>query len=234
MNAYYVFAIGKAEEMRLPHKTAVALSAVQAGELVAFVSQVPLSEFSEEALRERVQDPVWLERMVLLHQTVMNALLAEQSILPLRFGTIYHDETRVQQWLAEQQQAYLAKLAQVTGCREWGVKLYANSALVAAHVTGANERIATLNAQIASKAAGAAYLLQKQRDRLLATEIEAMCDRFAQHCHTTLSESIRASQINALSPASDATEIALSNIAYLSTSTAGHTSAPAGAHYASN
>ena len=60
------------------------------------------------------------------HEQVVEAVMAQTTILPVRFGTILTDETRVQQLLVEHQASFHADLARLTGRVEMGLRVLWN------------------------------------------------------------------------------------------------------------
>jgi hypothetical protein len=130
---------------------------VVAGDLMAVVSecQGPEVVASEDAL--------WI------HETVVEQLMAEGTVLPLRFGTVLPDDAAVRSMLATDHDELLDGLQRVRDAVE-----------VAVHVTWEPE-------QDASDPSGTAYLV----DRLGRTR-RAM--EFAERMDTVLAELARASK----------------------------------------
>ncbi|RSS72847.1 gas vesicle protein, partial [Streptomyces sp. WAC05292] len=62
------------------------------GPAAAFaVSDVPRSEWDEEALKVRFEDLAWLEETARAHHRVIEELAAHTTVLPLRLATLYAD-----------------------------------------------------------------------------------------------------------------------------------------------
>jgi len=57
------------------------------------------------------------------HEAVVEALMADRTVLPVRFGTMFADETAVQVVLAEHYADLVADLVQVRGHVELGVRV---------------------------------------------------------------------------------------------------------------
>ncbi|KUM69403.1 GvpL/GvpF family gas vesicle protein [Streptomyces curacoi] len=98
---------------------------VRSGPVAAAVSAVPGEEFSEAALRARLEDLAWLESTARAHHLVIETLAARTTVLPLRLATVYLDESRVERMLGERQEAFAALLDRFDDHVEWGVKVYA-------------------------------------------------------------------------------------------------------------
>ncbi|MEJ8669420.1 MULTISPECIES: GvpL/GvpF family gas vesicle protein [unclassified Streptomyces] len=98
---------------------------VGSGALAAAVSEVPAEEFSESALKSRLEDLDWLESTARAHHLVIETLAARITVLPLRLATVYLDGSRVEQMLSERQEAFAELLDRFDAHLEWGVKVYA-------------------------------------------------------------------------------------------------------------
>jgi hypothetical protein len=101
---------------------------VEDGDLAAVVEAVPLSEFGEDALPERLNDRGWLEQHVQAHQGVLQGVLAAAAVVPFRFGTIYRRQDDVRAMLRERRKELVASLERVAGKVELGVKAWAQPA----------------------------------------------------------------------------------------------------------
>jgi hypothetical protein len=126
-NAIWAYAVAaQISPDRLAGLTGVAgqpIRAVPDAGLAAAVSTVSLAEFGEQPLRHRLEDLDWLAATARAHHQVIEALPA--PVVPLRLATIYRDDGKVADLLAERQADFAAALDQLTGRAEWGVKVFA-------------------------------------------------------------------------------------------------------------
>jgi hypothetical protein len=160
---------------------------VEHGSLGAIVSEVPLDEFGEEALPERLNDRGWLERNARAHEDVLQDFAASTAVVPLRFGTIYRDRTAVTALLTERADAFAASLEHVRGRAELGVKAWTDRGAPAARATAAAELPATgrsyleerLQEREAAAHAGAKRfeIVQAAHERLLALAVDGVVNR---------------------------------------------------------
>lgn len=88
------------------------------------ISRVSRRDFNESALKNHFEDLDWLEDVARAHHDVVQALSAHTTVLPLRMATVYQDDARAGQALAEQHDAFAGRLAQLTAHTEFGVKIY--------------------------------------------------------------------------------------------------------------
>ncbi|MGW1538828.1 GvpL/GvpF family gas vesicle protein [Streptomyces sp. NPDC002309] len=108
---------------------------VHHGQLAAAVSPVPGEDFSEAALKAHLEDLDWLENVARAHHHVVEALGTHGTVLPLRLATVYLDDTRVRDMLAERELTLTALLDRLADHVEWGVKVYADTSSPAAAPT---------------------------------------------------------------------------------------------------
>ncbi|MEU6273361.1 GvpL/GvpF family gas vesicle protein [Streptomyces populi] len=94
------------------------------GDLVAVVGSVPEREFAAEPLRRRLEDVHWLEATARAHQSVIDALTAVTSPLPLRLATVLRDDSGVRVMMDERREDFLRTLDRLDGRVEWDVKVY--------------------------------------------------------------------------------------------------------------
>jgi Gas vesicle synthesis protein GvpL/GvpF len=102
------------------------VGALEQDGLAAIVSRVPLSEFGEEPLRERLSDMEWLERTARRHEQVQEQMTRTGTPIPMRLCTIYRDESGVRSMLVREGPALREALDQLRGKAEWGVKAFAD------------------------------------------------------------------------------------------------------------
>ncbi|WP_312018760.1 GvpL/GvpF family gas vesicle protein [Streptomyces sp. I05A-00742] len=92
----------------------------------ALVGRVPAEDFEEGALRERLEDLAWLERVARGHQRVVEAAVSLfPCALPLRLATVYRDEDGLRRMLTAGRTAFGTALDRLEGRLEWGVTVYA-------------------------------------------------------------------------------------------------------------
>jgi len=93
--------------------------------VAAVVSRVPLEDFEEERLRERLADMGWVERTARRHEAVLDSIGARTTLIPMRLCTVYRSESGVIEMLAREAKALEEALIHLQGKQEWGVKVFA-------------------------------------------------------------------------------------------------------------
>lgn len=146
--------------------------------VAAIVSAVPLAEFEEEALEQRLRDPAWLEEKVRAHDRVLGAAVGRVTVLPLRFGAIYRGEDHVRTMLAEREEL-AADLVRLDGLVELGVKAFLDTAVL-------RDRLESARGADAAAGSGRAYMLRKRLERELDAELRAFAGTCADESHARL------------------------------------------------
>jgi hypothetical protein len=121
--ALYAYAdVGQASSLAADLPTELAV--IGDDEIAVVVERVSLEEFAEDALPANLNDRAWLEAKALRHEEVLQTLLGRAAVVPLRFGSIHHDDDDVRTFLDERRSDFLRALESVRGCVEMGVKAW--------------------------------------------------------------------------------------------------------------
>jgi hypothetical protein len=175
-----------------------AVTTLRHGTLAAVVSQVPLEEFGEESLRERLADMAWLERTARRHEEVLDTVREHATLIPMRLCSIYRTADGVKEMLEREAEAFEEALARLQGKSEWGVKVFAADSEV--DQAADPKPVATED----HEGAGAAYMqrrsAERERRKQLDREIEEACER--------IHERLRAVTVDGLTSAPQRPEVA--------------------------
>lgn len=156
------------------------------GDLAAVASQVPLSEFGEDALRESLNDVAWLEGTARAHERVLDDVRALTTVVPMRLCTIYRSEGSAAQMLARERAGFAEALARLKAKSEWGLKLFVDPSAAELAATETSGELARLDAEIRDASSGEAYMRRKQLDGLLRVEVDRLVDECAEDVHSRL------------------------------------------------
>jgi hypothetical protein len=167
--------------------------------LHAIASEVPLEEFGEDRIGERLADPVWLEAKVRAHEQVLETL-SGATVVPLRFGAVFLGEEPVRAMLRERSAQLRDALARVEGRREWGVKVLLDSDVLADWTASNDERAGVLAGEAKSASEGRAFFARKQLGRIVRDDAVARAALWAQEVHGRLTELAAAARTNPVQP----------------------------------
>jgi Gas vesicle synthesis protein GvpL/GvpF len=140
---------------------------IEAGGLAALVSRVPASEFHAEPLRENLNDLAWLERVARAHESVLEAVLAKATIVPLRLCTLYENADGVRRMLTQEQPALSAALGGLVGREEWGLKFFVDPSKLDEQARRTSDEAAELSKEVERQSGGGAYMLGRRLERHL-------------------------------------------------------------------
>ncbi|MGX1882980.1 GvpL/GvpF family gas vesicle protein [Streptomyces sp. NPDC055287] len=168
--AVYVYAItGADHSLRLDGITGVGeppekLRTVDGRSVVAVVSDAP------DGLKAKRRD-------VLAHQSVLERLMADGSVLPLRFGAMAPDDDAVHQVLDERADAYQERLSALDGCVEFHVKASCAEEPLLRDILLQSDEARRLNEDVRSGRGG--QDLQMALGELVAAEVQRRQEAFA-------------------------------------------------------
>jgi hypothetical protein len=145
------------------------------GSLVAAVSRVPAATFEEEPLNALLADLPRLAPLAVGHEAALAALVPNApALVPMTFGAVYRDPAGVEALLRERAADFRARLDRVRDRYEWGVTVSRDAARWRASAEALSPELQELAAEISQAGPGRAYLLGKQRERLLAAEADRL------------------------------------------------------------
>ena len=139
-------------------------------EIAAVASAVPLADYGEDALREKLSDPAWMATRVMRHELMVEHFAGQVTVVPLRFGTIYLSRASVERMLKERRTMLHSILDSLDGREEWGINLYVDRAHFREAIVDISPRLLEMRKQADTLSPGRAYMLRKKIDSLRDTE----------------------------------------------------------------
>jgi hypothetical protein len=91
-------------------------------DLAAVLSPVRRAELEGEQGEANLADIGWVGPRALRHQAVIEQAMAEATVLPLPFGTLFSSPTALERAMVEGRPRILAVLERLGGCEEWAVQ----------------------------------------------------------------------------------------------------------------
>lgn len=204
------------ERFPAPPGDGAPLQLLECGGLAAVVRPVLMADFAPAALQRRLRSASGMEAIVRSHNRVVEAIHAQQAILPARFGVVYADTRDIQSALRSVCDTLLPQLHRLEGCDEWALHLYANRAAVRERVVAGNPAIARLREEFVAARPGRAYFLERQlREELEGATRQALAT-LARNAFDRLTAVAIAAQVNPAGAAADsATEVEILRAAFL-------------------
>jgi len=161
---------------------------VTANDLAALSSMVPLADYGESALAEHLSDATWTAVRAMRHETVVEFVAKRVSVVPLRFGTIYLERSRIERMLNEKGRELAQIIERLRGHEEWGVNVYSDRATLLASITEVSPRLRELARQAEAASPGQSYLMHKKIEALRVDEARAALNEIVERVEQTLSE----------------------------------------------
>ncbi len=148
---------------------------VEAGGLVAAVSRVPAASFQEESLNALLAELPRVAPLAVRHEQAISSLLPlAPVVVPVSLGAVYRSAESVAELLDRRGEELRGLLAALAGKQEWGVKVFRESWRLLEAAEASSQELQRLADEAAQSSPGRAYLLRKQRERLLAGEADRL------------------------------------------------------------
>ncbi len=167
--------------------------------VAAIVSRVPLSDYGEEGLAERLNDATWTAVRAMRHEQVVEYFAKHISVVPLRFGTIYLDRAGIENMLRENGNDLSAIIHRLKGREEWGINVYCDRPVLLEKITEVSPRLREMAESAKQASPGQSYLMQKKIEALRVDEVKAEIERCANEIDERLKlESVDATKLRVL------------------------------------
>jgi hypothetical protein len=150
-----------------------AVRPVQRSSLVALVSSLNAAEYESDTVAERTADAEWLAPRAIAHDAVVTWASDRGAVVPFPMWVMFSDEHGVSAMLAERNDELSRVIQRLSGAREFGVRVFADRAALAAAAVRLDSRLAELETQAVAARPGEAYLLRRKLEaerKLLARD----------------------------------------------------------------
>ncbi len=145
---------------------------VRHGDLAAITSSIRGQDFDPDNANNRLGNEEWLKNVVLAHEGVAEAHMQLGPIVPCRFGIIFASPDALVEYMAENHDRLRDLLQNVTGCKEWGVKVFVSRPAARERALARSTELKPLRDKIAITPGGTRYLLERR----LASQLETIVD----------------------------------------------------------
>ncbi len=187
LEGFYVYCIGERDSLTRVFEDVLpaaiesdsVLELIAHEELGTVVSAVPLSDYGEDALQERLSDATWTAVRAMRHEKVVEHFARRASVVPLRFGTIYLERASVLQMLSERGSELLAIIKRLRGREEWGLNVYYLREKLLEKITTLSPVLREMGESAKSATPGQSYLIRKKIDAMREAEARKEIKRVA-------------------------------------------------------
>lgn len=157
-----------------------ALKTLIADDFYIIIKYVSESEFSEENFKKNLSDIQWVETNAREHIRVISLIMEHSTVIPFRFGTIYHSETSLKKFITDYSDSLIENFHHIDGKEEWAVKVYCDRKVLEEQIDELSEEAASLEKQIMESSPGKAFLLKRKKIDLTENEIDRLCKVYGQ------------------------------------------------------
>jgi len=177
----YVFCVTRTKPRHTDfEKLGIGIYPIYSQGTYAIVSKVSATEFSEDGLKKKLADMGWVEKNVRQHELIVEEIMKETPVLPLKFATVFQTEENVVNLLKKHGMEFKKIIADLENKEEWGLKIYCDLEKLKATLKTKDEMIRGKGQEIASAGKGKAYFLKKKRDKLLENTISRRISEYTQ------------------------------------------------------
>lgn len=157
-------------------------------DITAFVCDLPSVEYSEEMLKEKIeQDMKWLQDKAMHHHETLLFLQKHYTLLPMKFCTVYKSKDSCQKRIVDNKEKTLSSLQLLKKSEEWNIKVYAHTNHFKSYLLTYSETIQKKKEEINTLPPGRQFFERKKIERLIEEETEkeqlSLCD----HLHSEIS-----------------------------------------------
>ncbi|MDD5773130.1 MAG: GvpL/GvpF family gas vesicle protein [bacterium] len=155
-------------------------------ELEAVVSKVPLEEFASSKIQKSAREDLnWIKGKAVIHGRVIDEAMKMDgrflSLIPMRFGIIYKDETGLKASLEKNYDGIMGVLDKIRGKQEWGLKIFLeNKEIFRGNIRRKNTLIKIKEAQISSLPEGTAYFMEEELKDIISKEVSKELDNITE------------------------------------------------------
>ncbi len=165
---------------------------VDVGRLRAVVRREPLARYDTKAVEAAVKEPGWLETQLRTHESVLASVHEAGPVAPFRFGTIFKTEAELREALARAQAGLGARLEELRGTSEWGVKPWIDDEVLRRWFEENDCQARRERAEItAATEPGRRYLLERRLARRVAAEAAELALDRVHDAHAVLAAEAR-------------------------------------------
>lgn len=132
------------------------------GDIHAALSLVPLQEFGAGLLEQRIGDLEWVAPRVLIHERIIEEIMAAYPVMPVRFCTIFAATDRIEELLEIHQAGIIRFLSDTADKEEWGVKGYIKGDRLEEALKKGRPAVRAAGVEPGKASPGQAYLLRKK------------------------------------------------------------------------
>jgi hypothetical protein len=161
---------------------------------------VTMDEYSEENLKQNLNDVVWIELNAREHVEVISKVMEHSNIIPFKFGTIFSTEEKLNTFISDYSDSLKDNLNKCADHEEWSVKIYCNREVFKLQIEKLSSEVSELEKLIRNSSPGKAYILERKKSGLIESEIDKHSYIYGTNYYSLFLKLCEYSEINSLLP----------------------------------
>ncbi|MEI7485267.1 MAG: GvpL/GvpF family gas vesicle protein [Ignavibacteriota bacterium] len=161
---------------------------------------VTIDEYSEDNLKQNVNDVVWIEKNAREHVAVISKVMEHNNIIPFKFGTIFSTKEKLDTFISDYSASLADNLKKCEEHEEWSVKIYCNRETFKQQIETLSKEVSELETLIRSSSPGKAYILERKKSGLIETEIDKHSYIYGTNYYSLFLKLSEYSELNSLLP----------------------------------
>ncbi|MTH54773.1 gas vesicle protein GvpL [Bacillus mangrovi] len=158
----------------------------QFGRVTAVISELNPEEYSEEQIKEKVNEMEWLHEKAFHHHEMLMMLEKEYTLIPTKFCTIYSSLDSLKETVTQYENRMLDLFESLKGKEEWNVKIFSDDKQLRQSYGENNPTVMAKKEEIAQLPPGRQYFEKRKLDQLVDREMELEKNRLCEKIHEDL------------------------------------------------
>ncbi|UTR08791.1 GvpL/GvpF family gas vesicle protein [Evansella sp. LMS18] len=155
-------------------------------EVTAVACLVKHEDFAEEVLQKKVEDMKWLQEKAYHHHERMNTLHNTYTVIPLKFGTIYEDKSRLEETLAEHKENIHTVFHKLSSKEEWNIKIFTDKEAFIKEVKENSPEVTKKVQEIEGLSKGKQFFEKKKLKDFIEKQADKEIDKYCESIHEKL------------------------------------------------
>jgi hypothetical protein len=197
----YVYCLANSNPGILENTATSGLKVIHLDRFYVIAKNVSEEEFSEENLKIKLSDILWLEPKAREHIATIGRIMEKCTIIPFKFGTIFTSEANLLTFIMDYSDSLTESMMQIDQKEEWSVKIYCDRKVLGYQIDEVSEDAALFEKQIMASSPGKAFLLKRKKNDLILSEMDRLCKIYGQEIYMELGSLSHATCLNNLTPA---------------------------------
>lgn len=153
----------------------------------AIVCELNANDYSQATIEDKMSnDMEWLQEKAFHHHETISSLHNNYTFIPLKFCTIYKNETNLRETIQESEYKVEESFNLLVDKEEWTLKIYSDDNKLKEQIGTNNKAIEEKRKEISDLPRGRQFFERKKIDSLVDKELEKEKDRIGESLHDKL------------------------------------------------